>query len=193
MNICLVSSAKSAGDLPPGVMNNLAELGVRVVVVCLQPQQRHLWNRGTVVFYAPKSTAAGLFTAPLETLYRRKLDQVRPLWLRPLNQQSGKGARLGKALERRGYQVLRVLGSASAGRLEAAIAGVRSKLGTAMPVAPFEKIPEGLGAYGVVQALDQASAAEAKTAAESCGAIYLGPGIHGKEVYEQAILHYLRA
>ncbi len=193
MNICLITSTPSGADFKSPVLDELADLGVRIVVLFLEPQQRVLWNRQNIVFYAPLSNVGGLGGVPLEAVYRQRLDAVRKHWLAPIKSATPGVARILQGIERRGFRIARAGGSRVVGRLESAAAVIRQRL-SKTPINPLENLPQGIGAYGVVQALDAASISVAKEAAAAGGAQYFGPAAGNvKAAYEQAIMHWLKA
>lgn len=194
MNVCLITSTPSAASFDPAVAEKLVGLGFRVVVLFLTPQSRRLWNKGQIVFYAPSGAAENLFGDPLEARYRATLDRARKLWLAPLEGRSGMAVRIAKGVERRAYKGARVAGALAAGRIESLAARI---LGGPEDHDPLEHLPQGVGAYGVFQPLDEAAVATAKRACERGGAIYAGPELREipelQPFYESAIMRWLRA
>lgn len=191
MNVCLVSSARALGEFDSTVADRLAGLGLRVVVVFLHPQGRHLWNQGTVVYFSPSSAADGLFGEPVEAMVKRGLERSRHVWLRPLQRRGGFGARVALGVERRAFRIA-VRGSGIvAGRLEAALGRLMNQ---GRSVDPFAKLPQGAGAYGVFHALDAGAVEAARAACAQGGAIYAGPETGDlQKFYEDAIMRWLRA
>lgn len=191
MNVCFITSAASSSSFDPAVAERLVGLGFRVVVLFLHPQSRRLWNKGQIVFYAPSGAAENLFGDPLEARYRTSLDRARKLWLAPLEGRSGTLVRIAKGIERRAYKGARVAGSLAAGRVESLASRVLSR---GVEYDPLEKLPQGVGAFAVVQALDSGAVATAKRACERGGAVYAGPELTDLQpFYEGAIMRWLRA
>lgn len=193
MNVCLITGAPSAASFDPAVAEKLVGLGFRVVVLFLHPQARRLWNKGQLVYYAPSGAAEHLFGDPLEARYRATLDRARKRWLAPLEGRAGLVVRIAKGVERRAYKGARAAGALAAGRVESLAARLLSGRDDHDPL---EKLPQGVGAFAVFQALDAESVGTAKRACTTGGAMYAGPELTEaaelQSFYEGAIMRWLR-